>query len=61
MKAPTLILTVSVLSLCSCQAIKDVPVSVAYKAGVGGHDITAAFSTRGGLTLYGEKRVRPQK
>ena len=63
MKSPILVIgaAVSAICLCSCQSIKDVPITVAYKTDIARNDVTAAYSSKRGLTLYGEKRVRPQK
>jgi len=54
---------IAALTLTSCQAIKDVPITVAYKTDVAGHDLTSAYSNKDGLVLYGQKRraVSPQK
>ena len=56
----SILAAIAALSLCSCQSL---PVNVAYKTNIAGHDVAAAYSSSNGLTLYGQKRtpVRPQK
>ena len=48
------------LTLCSCGTLKDVPITFAYRTGVAGHAMTAAYSNKDGLTFYGERRTRVQ-
>lgn len=64
MKLRLLTVIAAALPQTSClETLRNVPVTFVYQTDIAGHDLTAAYSTKDGLMVSGEKRtrVRPQK
>lgn len=57
MKLRILTLAIIALALPACESL---PITAAYQTQVAGHDVTAAYSTTGGIAVSARK-VQPQK
>lgn len=51
---PILAALLAAITQPSCEALKDVPITVAYKADIAGHDLTASYNKKGGLSIAAE-------